>query len=277
MSFVTLSSGMRFNNPAALQQHLKENPGTSTPEREESVVFTGKKGETPECVGRVLRGLEETVAETMAQVTHQWIGQTPVTPGPVLQSRPVTPRGAFQSPLASREGTSSRPVSALRLGSADPVLWQSPTTPGPDVPPSPSRAGYEPSSPVQVMRFFPFQSDYRPTSPLCHPLGTKCDCRGYDAWSPSSPQQTMRPSPSAAPLHYYAPKTPGVPHSITATVEPWAGLPSHEMSHIVSREPSPEPVVFTQPPLTEELVQSLGTYPEQHQPQRRSARLAKRK
>ena len=81
--------------------------------------------------------------------------------------------------------------------------------------------------------------------------------------------QAMRPSPSAAPLHYYAPKTPGVPHSVTVTVEPWAGLPSHEMS--------PEPVVFTQPPLTEELVQSLGTYPEQHQPQRRSARLAKRK
>jgi len=273
MSFVTLSSGMRFTNPAALQQHLKENPGTSTPEREESVMFTGRAGETPECVGRVLRGLEEAVAEAMAQVTHQWVGQTPVTPGPVLQSRPVTPRGAFQSPLvsraqtpwdmsplASREGTPSRPVSALRLGSADPMLWQSPTTPGPNVPLSPSRTGYEPSSPA----------DYRPTSPFAYGAGD-------DAWSPSSPMQAMRPSPSAAPLHYYAPKTPGMPHSITATVEPWAGLPSHEMSHIVSREPSPEPVVFTQPPLTEELVQSLGTYPEQHQPQRRSARLAKRK
>ena len=274
MSFVTLSNGKRFTDPAALQQHLKENPGTSTPEREESVMFTGRAGETPECVGRVLRGLEEAVAEAMAQVTHQWIGQTPVTPGPVLQSRPVTPtRGAFQSPLASREGTPSRPVSALRLGSADPVLWQSPTTPGPDVPPSPSRTAYAPSSPVQVMRFFPFQSDYRPTSPVCHPLGTKCDYCGDNAWSPSSPMQTMRPSPSAAPLHYYAPKTPGVPHSVTATVEPWAGLPSHEVSHIVSRDPSPEPAAFTQP---QEPVK-LGVYDNQHKAQRRSARLAKRK
>ena len=263
MSSVTLPNGKRFTNPAALQKFLKENPGTSTPERDESVMYVGKLGDTPECVGRAHPSLEAAVAKAMALVTHQWVGQTPVSPG---QSRPVTPSGAFhspllsrpqtplaQSPLASREGTPSRPVSALRLGSTDPVLWQSPTTPGPDVPPSPSRAGYV------------------PTSPFTYGAGA-------DAWSPSSPMQTMRLSPSATPPHY-APKTPHMPHSVTATVEPWAGLPQHEVSHIVSREPSPEPVVFTQPPLTDKLIKSLGTYPdaERHAPQRRSARLAKRK
>lgn len=283
MSSVTLPNGKRFTNPAALQQFLKENPGTSTPEREESVIYVGKLGDTPECVGRVHPSLEAAVAKAMALVTHQWMGQTPVTPG---QSRPVTPSGAFhspllsrpqtplaQSPLASREGTPSRPVSALRLGSTDPVLWQSPTTPGPDVPPSPSRTGYVPTSPFAYGAGADAWSraGYVPTSPFTYGAGA-------DAWSPSSPMQTMRLSPSATPPHY-APKTPHMPHSVTATVEPWAGLPQHEVSHIVSREPSPEPVVFTQPPLTDELVKSLGTYPDEqrHAPQRRSARLAKRK
>lgn len=283
MSSVTLPNGKRFTDPAALQQYLKENPRTSTPERGESVVFLGplgRAGETPECVGHGHSELEAAVAKAMALVTHQWVGQTPVTPG---QSRPVTPSGAFHSPLLSRPqtplalsrgGTPSRSVSALMLGSTDPVLWQSPTTPGPDVPPSPSRAGYvptspfaygagadawSPSSPMQTMRPSP-----RPTSPFAYPADA-------DPWSRSSP---VRPSPP-----HYAPKTPHMPHSVTATVEPWAGLPQHEVSHIVSREPSPEPVVFTQPPLTDELIKSLGTYPDEqrHAPQRRSARLAKRK